>query len=323
MNKDTRVCTRNYPREPRQETLFSVGGYPQYRRRPNERTTGEPYHQTNADVVPYNPYLLLRYDAHINVEVCTSIRAVKYLYKYIHKGPDRARIEVHNEADEVTNYLDSRYVTSSEAVWHIFRYSMHDKSHVVDRLPVHMPRQQIVLATAGDEREAYERAMGRRTKLEAYLYLNAQLYARTAAGVPRDWHPTKLQPVAYEKMPVYYTWNSHIGEWVVRQRKADGKMIGRLTSASLKEQERYYLRVLLKHVHDSTSYQDLLLRRGPDLRPLPLPPDVAFHSTFRDAAIGLGLFEDDQLAWSTFQEAVEIMAAPALRRLFVMLLEWL
>ena len=67
------------------------------------------------------------------MEVCTSIKAVKYLYKYIHKGPDRARIEVHNDADEITNYLDSRYVTASEAVWHVFRYSMHDKSHVLVR----------------------------------------------------------------------------------------------------------------------------------------------------------------------------------------------
>ena len=160
MNQDTRTCSRNYPRELRKETLCSVGGYPQYRRRPNDRTTGLPYNQTSADIVPYKPYLLLRYDAHINVEVCTSIQAVKYLYKYIHKGPDRARIEVHNDMDEITNYLDSGYVTSSEPVWRAFRYSMHEKSHVVDRLAVHLPRQQIVLSAPGQEREAYDRAMG-------------------------------------------------------------------------------------------------------------------------------------------------------------------
>lgn len=32
-------------------------------------------------VVPYNPYLLKRYNCHMNVEVCSGIRAVKYLYK--------------------------------------------------------------------------------------------------------------------------------------------------------------------------------------------------------------------------------------------------
>jgi hypothetical protein len=41
-------------------------------------------------VVPYNPYLSLLFNCHINVEVCTSIAVVKYLYKYVYKGHDRA-----------------------------------------------------------------------------------------------------------------------------------------------------------------------------------------------------------------------------------------
>ena len=40
----------------------------------------------NRSVVPYNPYLTR---AHINVEECSSLKVVKYLYKYIFKGSDR------------------------------------------------------------------------------------------------------------------------------------------------------------------------------------------------------------------------------------------
>ena len=44
----------------------------------------------NGWVVPYNPYLLLR--CHINMEICISTMASKYLYKYLTKEPDRAMV---------------------------------------------------------------------------------------------------------------------------------------------------------------------------------------------------------------------------------------
>jgi hypothetical protein len=36
----------------------------------------------NRWVVPFNPYLSLRFSCHINVEICASIKAIKYLHKY-------------------------------------------------------------------------------------------------------------------------------------------------------------------------------------------------------------------------------------------------
>jgi len=59
-----------------------------------------------------------------------------------------------------------------------------------------------------------------------------------------------------------------------------------------------------------------------DLTPM-LPPQ--HHGTFKDAALALGLLDDDQLARETLDEAVAVTAvsAGALRRIFVMVLEWL
>eukprot|EP00973_Karenia_brevis_P040750 5639771-Karenia_brevis.AAC.1 len=120
---NTKVCSRKYPRDYQDATLFNLGGYPLYRRRrlqngeTHARTTGPPYDQNNRWIVPYNPYLLVRYDCHLNVEVCTSIKSVKYLYKYIHKGPDRANLEVTETVDEITLHLDARYVAAPEAAW--------------------------------------------------------------------------------------------------------------------------------------------------------------------------------------------------------------
>ena len=36
---------------------------------------------TNQHVVPYNSFLSLRYNCHINLRICIGFRAVKYLYK--------------------------------------------------------------------------------------------------------------------------------------------------------------------------------------------------------------------------------------------------
>ncbi len=41
--------------------------------------------------VPYNRHFSAKYNAHINVEYCKSIKAVKYLNKYLCKGADRAQ----------------------------------------------------------------------------------------------------------------------------------------------------------------------------------------------------------------------------------------
>ena len=119
--------------------------------------------------MPYNPFLTAKYNAHINVQVCTSIRAVKYLYKYIHKGHGRAAVVVAH--DEVQEFLDAHYVGPCESCWRLFAFDMHSKSHVVERLDVHLPGQHCVLFDEDDPQAAVQGLATAHTKLTAYFEL--------------------------------------------------------------------------------------------------------------------------------------------------------
>jgi len=53
----------------------------------------------NQWIVPCNFHLATKYHVHINKEICSSISAIKYLYKYVYKGPDRATVVVEGWVD--------------------------------------------------------------------------------------------------------------------------------------------------------------------------------------------------------------------------------
>ncbi|CAG8781230.1 2621_t:CDS:1, partial [Rhizophagus irregularis] len=136
-------CQKHYPKSFQSSTQNNYDGYPLYRRRDNgsfvEVRRG--VRLDNRWVVPHNVELVEKYDAHINVKICNSVLAIKYLYKYVYKGHDRAtvalsqpdsaselRSPVKEPIDEIKMYLDARYISSSEAIWRIFHYRMHGRS---------------------------------------------------------------------------------------------------------------------------------------------------------------------------------------------------
>lgn len=117
-----RKCSKNFPKKYHDETSVDNDGYPVYRR----RNTGNTIEKNgikldNRFVVPYNATLLRKYQCHMNVEWCNQTGSIKYLFKYINKGPDRVTAsvyqtninsnapEVQKPVDEAKNYLDCRY----------------------------------------------------------------------------------------------------------------------------------------------------------------------------------------------------------------------
>jgi hypothetical protein len=67
----------------------------------------------NRYIVAYNPYLLAKFNCHLNVEVRTTVKSGKYIYKYVCKGYARASVELNPgrnaqgqniQINEITNF---------------------------------------------------------------------------------------------------------------------------------------------------------------------------------------------------------------------------
>ena len=92
------VCSKHFPKNFSEETVIPEDGYPIYKRssfinnqdryhiRNPLRNVGGQIEIDNRWIVPYNPYLSKRYNAHINVECCHSVASIKYINKYVYKG---------------------------------------------------------------------------------------------------------------------------------------------------------------------------------------------------------------------------------------------
>ena len=63
-------------------------------------------------------------------------------------------------------------MSAPEAIWRLREYKMHDRSHSVMRLPVHLPNQQQIVFEEGREEEALLAARIGKTKLESWFELN-------------------------------------------------------------------------------------------------------------------------------------------------------
>lgn len=86
-------CSKFYPKSFRDETMIDKDGFAQYRRPDNGRYVMKGnVRLDNRWVVPYNMFLLKKYCAHINVEWCNKTKVLKYLFKYVTKGQDCAKM---------------------------------------------------------------------------------------------------------------------------------------------------------------------------------------------------------------------------------------
>jgi hypothetical protein len=230
-------------------------------------------------VVPYNPGLLFRYNCHINVEACTSIKAIKYLFKYVYKGHDQAEFVVNadqNDTDdgvinEIKQYRNARFITPPEAVYRIFGFPIFRVYPSVLQLQLHLPGMQTVTYNDDDNLEdVVNRPGSDRTTLTEYFKKNRE--------------DQSARKILYREFLEHYRWMK--GRKIGQTRKQASAQVGRIVYANPAEGDRYFPRVLLNHVRGATSFEDLRTVAG------------VTCCIFREACEKRGLIETDTLVGS-------------------------
>ncbi|XP_022024110.1 uncharacterized protein LOC110924409 [Helianthus annuus] len=295
-------CSKNFPKKFSSHTTVDSNGFPVYRRRDSGHTVIKSgVRLDNRSVVPYNKRLLKRYQAHINVEWCNQSGSVKYLFKYINKGPDMATAVVSGVSnpsikdkprDEIKEYYDCRYISACEASWRIFSNEVHYRYPAVMRLPFHMPGQQNVVYGADDDID------------------NVLSKPSVASSIFVEWMKLNesnenARKLTYVEFPSKFVWKLQDRCWQVRKTY---QTVGRIHSVSPALGEPYFLRILLNKVRGPRSFEEIRTVNG------------QLFPTFRDACYAMGLLDDDNEYVEAIKEASFEGHAGYLRALFATLL---
>ena len=276
-------CSKKFPKEFTEHTKTDGEGYPDYKRRSPDNggrqvkivRAGKEYIVDNSWVVPFNSELSKFFDAHINVEVCHTVKLIKYVLKYVNKGSDMAvyglveEKQPKNPNDEIEKWQLARHISSSEAAWRMFKYDIHQHEPAVLPLGVHLPDEHIIYF----DEDLPVQPTDKDTTLIAFFKLcDVNELAKT---------------LLYVEVPNHFIWKG--SKW--QPRKTAEKAIGRVYAVSPKLEECFCLRLLLFEVKGPTSYEFLRTYEG------------ELHPTFKEACRARGLLEDDMQYFKALEEA--------------------
>ncbi|XP_076961096.1 uncharacterized protein LOC143637643 [Bidens hawaiensis] len=278
-----RELSKNFQKRFQSKTSIDSKGFPIYKIRDNGRyVVKKGINLDNRSVVPYNKILLRKYQAHINVKWCNQEGSIKYLFKYINKGLDRATISLvqnnspKNEdpnAHEIKAFYDYRYLSACEAAWMIFVFDVHYRVPAVTRFLFHLPgQQQVIYGPEEDIKDVITKTSNAASMFTGWMEANRNY--RHARKVPR----------------------------------LKGFAIGRIHALPTSFDEAYYLRILLNKVKGPKCFEDIRTVDG------------VVCDSFRDACYRRCLLDDDKEYIEAIEETSRTTNGYYLRNLFAAML---
>lgn len=210
-------------------------------------------------VIPYNPYLLLSFKAHLNCEIVACVKAIAYVHKYLFKNGVMTDFRVSgnngdNNApiDECQDFIDSSYMTPCAAFDKIIESKLYYQHPPIKRLSVHEPNLHTLNFRADATAEEIDEASADSTS----LLLEFFKVCSDIRNGKYDNHPkiNELRQLRYIEVPEFFSWTKNT--WKIRTTKSF--QIGRIYTVHLSKKELYYIRLLLSHVVLPTSFEFLL-----------------------------------------------------------------
>ncbi|KAL6569855.1 hypothetical protein OROMI_014369 [Orobanche minor] len=261
-------CSKRFPKDYMERTKLDDNGYPVYRRRDTGATLDKNgILLDNRFVVPYNAFLIMKYRAHINVEYCNQGQSIKYLFKYINKASDRMGARITNtNNDEISEYVDCRYIYACEAMWRIFEFPIHYRTPHVERLSFHLEGEQTCVFREGDY---IDNVLVKNTIAESQFLQWMEINKNNVEA--RQW--------LYSEFPQHYVWNGTDRIWTKRQK---GFAIARIFHVPPSAGKMYHLRILLNHVRGATCHEDFRIVNG------------ELKESYKEACYTMGLLDDDK-----------------------------
>ena len=206
--------------------------------------------------------------------------------------------------DEISEYQNGRYICSSEAVWRILGFPIHERYPSIQRLAVHLENGERVFYQPENAREVATNPP-RKTTLTAFMDLcSADQFASS---------------LFYHEVPRFFTWDNNARKWKKRKQgnpheTAEGYFsedtVGRVYTVHPKFEECFYLRMLLHVVSGPKSFEDIRTVNG----------NVC--STYKEACKIRGMLVSDDMWISTLSEASLSDTSTKLRYLFAVILHW-
>jgi hypothetical protein len=138
---------------------------------------------------------------------------VKYLYKYIYKGPDGASYSVDKSEngdkvviDEIKQFRDARCVTPRKAAYRLYGFSLYQMYPHVLQLIVHLPGMHMVAYNKRDDLcNIINRERSQKSMLTGYFQMNS------------------VDPFAhsflYREFLEHYRWDRTKKEWLQRKQR--------------------------------------------------------------------------------------------------------